>query len=97
MDYSPENNAGEVQSGDEEDGEGNNDHLYYYYNIFTLFIWTENSKSFMMDDEYSSNNSNADLSVLPVGINSFANQFVNTAGNNNLNGSGGNVSRTIEG
>ena len=38
MDYSPENNAGEVQSGDEEDGEGNNDHLYYYYNIFTLFI-----------------------------------------------------------
>ena len=50
-----------------------------------------------MDDEYSSNNSNADLSVLPVGINSFANQFVNTAGNNNLNGSGGNVSRTIEG
>lgn len=65
---------------------------------YLLLLLLENSKSFMMDDEYSSNNSNNDLSVLPVGMNSFANQFVNSAGSNNsLNGSGSNVSRTIEG
>lgn len=53
-----------------------------------------------MDDEYSSNNSNNDMSVLPVGMNSFANQFVSTANSNssmNGGGGGGSSSRTIEG
>ncbi|XP_017492769.1 PREDICTED: protein tramtrack, beta isoform-like [Rhagoletis zephyria] len=76
VDYSPENNNdGQVQSGDEEEGE-------------------DNSKGFLMDDEYSSNNSNNDsVSVMPV--NSFANQFVsvNSSANSNSSVNGGASSR----
>ena len=56
--------------------------------------FSDNSKGFLMDDEYSSNNSNNDsVSVMPV--NSFANQFVsvNSSANSNSSVNGGASSR----
>ncbi|UXI15857.1 Dolichyl-diphosphooligosaccharide-protein glycosyltransferase subunit 2 [Sarcoptes scabiei] len=49
VDYSPENNAGDVQSGEDDD---------------------EDNKGFL-DDEYSSNNSNADLNMPPLALNKY--------------------------
>lgn len=65
-------------------------------NFFKFAFYLENSKGFIMDDEYSSNNSNNNLNI-PVGMNNFANQFISNNSNNSLNGSTNNVSRSIEG
>ncbi|KAI7697470.1 Protein bric-a-brac 2 [Sarcoptes scabiei] len=82
VDYSPENNAGDVQSGEDDD---------------------EDNKGFL-DDEYSSNNSNADLNMPPLALNSFTNQFNSSSNNNNNsnhnnnsnNSNNLNVNKTIE-
>ncbi len=97
VNYLPENNNdGQVQSGDEEEGEGKSsadDGVGMgVYNA--QFSFADNSKGFLMDDEYSSNNSNNDsASVMPV--NSFANQSgsVNSSANSNSSVNGGGSSR----
>lgn len=68
-----------------------------------LIRWLPAEKVFI-EDEYSSNNSNNELTVLPVGLNSFSNQFNQNSNNSNSNVNGNNSnnnnnqsSRTIEG